>query len=62
MDRDEKLSEWIDSLSEEKAKDILFQLIDRMIETDEIRFHPEEGKNIAPHWEVNGERLDEDEE
>ena len=58
LNADDKLSEWIDSLDEEKKDEILFQLINRLIEAEDIRYVPQEGENKAPYWEANGDDID----
>lgn len=55
MNRDERLQEWVDILSEDKMRDIIFQLVDRMIDTEELGFY--EGSR-GPYWDASGERLD----
>lgn len=60
--KDEKLKEWIKNLPEEKKADLLFELIERMIDIEEIRFNPKDGEDVAPYWEASGDELGEYEE
>jgi hypothetical protein len=50
-----KIQDWANSLSEDKARELLADLVERLIETEEIGFS--EDRN-TPHWDANGENID----
>lgn len=55
-----KLQEWISSLDRETLEKVAFECIDRMIDIEEINYHPRE-EGDAPYWDASGTRLNEDE-
>lgn len=55
MSRDERLTEWIESLDIRTLRSIAFEVIDRMIDIEELRMWED---TKVPYWESDGERLD----
>ena len=61
MSNSKKLKEWVESLDRETLEKVAFTCIDRLIDTEEIRFYPDDkdlGK--APYWESCGDPIDEE--
>jgi hypothetical protein len=54
MSRDKKLKNWINKLPEEEMRKIIFELVDRMIDIEEIGFY--DGSR-GPYWDASGDRL-----
>jgi hypothetical protein len=50
-----RLQIWADSLSKEKAKEILVELTEKLIESEDIRFSED---NKSPYWEACGDNID----
>lgn len=58
----EQLEKWISKLPRVMLEDIAFEVIDRLMDTEEIRFDPdEEDLPNAPYWTASGVELGEDE-
>ncbi len=51
-----ELEKWIVALPEDKKADLLYTLIDRLIDIDEIKFSPDRVFPF-PYWEANGEDI-----
>ncbi len=50
-----RLKEWINTLSEEQMKKIIFETVEYCIDSECVNFYE---SNKAPYWDGNGERLD----
>lgn len=55
MTRIERLKIWADGLSPEKAKEILVECVDNLVDFEYVNFYD---TTKAPYWDGNGERLD----
>lgn len=56
----EDLEKWIKSLDRERLENIAFICVDRLIESEDLRYYPnDEELPNEPYWETCGEKIDE---
>lgn len=51
--QEEQLNEWMNNLSGEQVRDALFNCMQELIITDEVRFD----ESGVPYWEASGHKI-----
>lgn len=55
MNKQNKLKEWVNSLTIEELRKTVLDLVEHNLMTEDIRFYED---NDAPYWDTTGDRID----